>query len=388
MKKRVVAVLCALALLLTILPSALGAGAYDGIYLVGINDTVMLGLINDTYMPVRRMGVIYVPYTILDNEELGLSYALNKTDGTFTIFNRRQTLIFYTTGDGARDKEGNTYSDRVFARNGNIYIPLRFVASFFGMTYSFYNIPMAEGILPIARIRNDRSQLTDGQFGSAVATLAAQPVAQYVASHATPSPSSTVATPSPTPTPTRTPSVIAPSSPEPTPSSTPQRLTFSLAFTATNGSGFSDILNILEQNGCSALFFFSPEDLKTRDSDVRAAAAKGHQIGLILSENDPDSDFSEGNRLLKHIIRSETLQVYSTSSISSENGRFWVWKGNVFPRGRGVQGQVEGIMSDLENRSMGRVTFTDSAAAAQTLRQFFVQLSGHSYSYRTPTENS
>lgn len=388
MKKRVTACLCALALLLTLLPTALGAGAYDGIYLVGINDTVMLGLINDTYMPVRRMGVIYVPYTILDNEELELSYALNKTDGTFTIFNRKQTLIFYTTGDGARDKEGNTYSDRVFARNGNIYIPLRFVASFFGMTYSFYNIPMAEGILPIARIRNDRSQLTDGQFGSAVATLAAQPVAQYVASHATPSPSASSTAPTPTPTPSRAPSVIAPASPEPSPSAAPQKLTFSLAFSASNGTGFSEILRILEQNNCSALFFFSPEDLIARDTDVRAAAAKGHQIGLILGENDPESDFLEGNRLLKHILRAETRQVYSTASISSENGEFWVWKGNVSLRGRGVQEQVESLIHDLESRSVGRVTFTDSAAAAQTLRQFFAQLSNRSYTYRVLTENS
>lgn len=390
MKKRILALLCVLALCLTLLPFALGADPYEGIYLVGVNDTVLLNLINDTYMPVRRIGVIYGPYTILDNSELGLSYALNKTDGTFTIFNRKKTLIFYTTGDGARDKEGNTYSDRVFSRNGNIYIPLRFVANFFDLTYSYYNIPLKEGAVPIIRLRNEYSHLSDGQFGSAAVGLVQQPITQYAATHATPSPSPTPTSPlidpTPTPTPTRAPTVIAPVSPSPTPSSTPKSLNFSLAISATDGSGFSDILRTLEQNGKTALFLFAPEDLAQRDDDVRAAAASGHQIGLILGEEDPEGDYAEGNRLLKHILRSGTAQV--TFSAAETDGSWWVWRNNVTLRGGSAQKQAENLLADLESRSYGRVTFTDSAFAARTLRQFFSQLSGRTYTYRIPTETT
>lgn len=389
MKKRVIAMLCTLALVLALLPFSMGAGSYDNIYLVGINDTVMLNLINDNYMPVRRLGVIYAPYTILDNKELGLSYALNKTSGTFTIFNREKTLIFYTTGDGAYDKEGNTYTDRIFARNSNIYLPLRFIANFFGLTYSYYNIPMSEGIVPIARLRNDRSQLTDGQFGVAVVKLASQAVSQYAASHASPTPSaptvSASAEPIPTPTPTRPPTVIAPATPTPAPTPTPQRLTFSMAISASDGAGFSEILNILEQNHLTVLFLFSPEDLIDRDDDVRSAAAKGHQIGLILGENDPFEDFSKGNRLLKHILRSETTQVYFQGEAAE--GSWWVWKNNVFLRGKTAQNQAENLILDLENRTFGRFTLPDSSGGAATLKRLVAELKNHSYTYRIPTES-
>lgn len=389
MKKRVIVLLCVLALCLACLPLAMGVEATENIYLVGINDAVMLNLINDTYMPVRRLGVIYAPYTILDNKDLGLSYAVNRTNGTFTVFNREKTLIFYTNGDGCYDKSGNTYSDRVFSRNGNFYLPLRFLATFFDLTYSYYNIPMKEGIIPIVRLCNDRSQLTDGQFGSAVAGLAAQSITQYVAAHTTPSPSTPAtvaptASATPTPTPSK-PSVILPTSPTPTPSAPPKAVTFSLAISAEDGAGFSDILKVLEQNHLSALFFFSVDDLVDRDEDVRAAAAKGHQIGLILGETDPNGDFSRGNQLLRHILRSETNLVLLKNT--TERDENWcVWQTSVTLRGRTAQAQAKNLLSDLEGRGLSRLTFTDSSAASATLRRFLAELKNRSYTYRIPTE--
>ena len=133
MKKRLLALLCVLAALLVLLiPWSYAAGTYDGVYLVGVNDTVLLGLINETQMPVRRGSVIYAPYTVLDNKELDLSYALNRSGGTFTIFNREGSLIFQLNGSGAADKKGGEYTQGIITRNGVVYIPLRFVCSFFG----------------------------------------------------------------------------------------------------------------------------------------------------------------------------------------------------------------------------------------------------------------
>lgn len=189
MKKRVVfgflAVLLAFGLLFG---WASGVNPYENIYLVGVNDTVLLGLINKNRMPVMRSGVLYAPSNVLDNSGLGLSYAYNKTGGTFTIYTREKTLIFLTTGAGATDKQGNEYTDRIFTRNGVVYIPLRFVASFFELTYSYYTLNLADGTVRIARLCNEDAVLDDQRFGAQAAQLAQQPLNQYLAAQATPSP--------------------------------------------------------------------------------------------------------------------------------------------------------------------------------------------------------
>ena len=114
MKRRLLALLCAVAACLALLiPWSYAAGVYDDVYLVGVNDTVLLGLISESQMPVRRGNVIYAPYTVLDNKELGLSYALNRSGGTFTIFNRESTLIFQLNGQEGRGvRAGHHYPQR------------------------------------------------------------------------------------------------------------------------------------------------------------------------------------------------------------------------------------------------------------------------------------
>ena len=197
MKKRLLALLCAVAACLALLiPWSYAASVYDDVYLVGVNDTVLLGLISESQMPVRRGNVIYAPYTVLDNKELGLSYALNRSGGTFTIFNRESTLIFQLNGSGSADKKGGEYAQGIITRNGVVYIPLRFVCNFFDLSYSFYNLVLPDGSVPIARLRTSTATLGDAQFGTQAAQLVAGPLAQYLAAQATPEP-----TPNPPPMP-------------------------------------------------------------------------------------------------------------------------------------------------------------------------------------------
>ncbi len=368
MKKRLVAILCVLAALLVLaLPWTAAAGTYDGVYLVGVNDSVLLRLITADQMPVLRSGTIYVPYSVLDNKELGLSYALNRTGGTFTIFNRRQTVIFQLNGSGAADKEGNEQDAHIITRNGVVFIPLRFVASYFGLTYSFYNVVLPDGTVPIARICTDQASMSDAQFGASAATLVASTVSQYVASQATPAPSE------PRP------------SAGPTPSAQPDPVSICFAVACTDGSGFDHLLSTFANARLSALFLFSPEDLLDRDADVRAAAAAGHQIGLLLGSEDPAGDFRLGNQRLGHVLRAEATQVAFLSGGRTE-GSWWVWSGNVSPRGRSVSAQAENLAQDVSARRVARVTLTDSSVTAQALRRNISTWSQRPFTLFTPTE--
>lgn len=368
MKKRALAALCLLAaLLVLVLPWTAAAGPYDGVYLVGVNDSVLLRLITADQMPVLRSGTIYVPYSVLDNKELGLSYALNRTGGTFTIFNRRQTVIFQLSGSGATDKEGNEQDTHIITRNGVVFIPLRFVASYFGLTYSFYNVVLPDGTVPIARICTDQASMSDAQFGASAAQLVASTVSQYVASQTTPAPSE------PRP------------SASPIPSAQPDPVSICFAVACTDGSGFDHLLNTFSNARLSALFLFSPEDLLERDGDVRAAAAAGHQIGLLLGSEDPTGDFRLGNERLGHILRAEATQVAFLGGGQTE-GSWWVWSGNVSPRGRSVSAQAENLVQDVSNRRVARVTLTDSNITAQALRRNISAWSQRPFTLFTPTE--
>lgn len=370
MKKRVIALLCLLTALVTLfIPWSMAAGAYDDIYLVGVNDTVLLGLISADQMPVRRSGTIYAPCTVLDRKELGLSYALNRTAGTFTVYNRKRTLIFQLNGSGSADKEGNELTGRILTRNGVVFIPLRFIASFFDLNYSFYNLVLPDGTIPIARLCNEDAVMTDQQFGAQATQLAAGSLAQYLAAQASAAPSN--ARPS-----------AAPSS-----SAIPRPVDICFAVTCTDGGGFQAILSAFDRVNCSALFLFSPDDLAQRDGDIRAAAAAGHQIGLLLPAQEPEAAFRQGNEQLRHILRSEATQVAFAQPGAGVQGNWWVWQGNVAPRGRGSATQAANLLTDVDAQRTARVTLNDSRITAQALQRNITTWAQRPYGIFTPTES-
>lgn len=394
MKKRLVALVCVLsAFLVMLIPWSNAASPYDGVYLVGVNDTVLLGLINDSQMPVRRGSVIYAPYTVLDNKELGLSYALNRNGGTFTIFNRENTLIFQLSGAGSADKKGGEYSQGIITRNGVVYIPLRFVCGFFDLSYSFYNLVLPDGSVPIARLRTPAATLGDTQFGAQAAQVVAGPLAQYLAAQATPEPTPTpVWTPPPTPTPT------VPAVPTPTPSVQPDPADVSFAVECTDSDGVQGMLNTLAQHQVKALFLFPVDTLAQQDGQVRSAAAAGHQVGLLLTSEDPWAEFDRGNELLSHILRGEATQVALSGEAAAavaareadpeERESWWVWPGNVRLRRGGTTAQARSLVQDVEDRGTAYVSLESAAQSARVLQQALPTLTQRPYTIHLQTEAS
>lgn len=375
MKNRLVALLCLFAALVTLLiPWTVAASPYEDIYLVGVNDTVLLNLITADLMPVRRSGTVYVPYTVLDNKELGISYANNRAGGTFTVYNRKKTLIFQLNGSGSADKEGNEYTWRIITRNGVVFIPLRSVATFFDLSYSFYNLKLSDGTVPIARVCTAQAALGDQQFSASAAQVVAAPLSQYLAS-LTPTPEASTPRPS------------ASSRPSASPSAQPDPTDICFAVTCTDGGGFTTLLSAFSRARVSALFLFSPDELVDRDADVRAAAAAGHQIGLLLDSQDPQASFRRGNELLGHILRAEATQVAFSDGGSAE-GDWWAWRGNVTPRGRSVTAQATNLSDDVDRLRRARVTLNDSQVTAQALQRDLQTWTQRPYTIFTPTETN
>ncbi|MEG2139142.1 MAG: hypothetical protein RRY64_10850, partial [Oscillospiraceae bacterium] len=168
---------------------------------------------------------------------------------------------------------------------------------FFGLTCSVFPVSLTAGTVNMVRVCNNLVSMEDALFGSAATFVMNKPLSDYLRSKETVSPA--------LPALPVNPSVSTP----PKEPEAHQGTTVRLAFRCTDGQGFATILRSLENQGVSAVFYFRPEDLATRDGDVRDLIARGHQVGLLLDSKTAADDFAQGNRLLAHIARLNTRLV-------------------------------------------------------------------------------
>ncbi|MGN0968416.1 MAG: stalk domain-containing protein, partial [Oscillospiraceae bacterium] len=159
MKKRILSVLCALALCLGLLAIPLAAGAAGDPCFMAVNDTLLD--LEDRYIPITVSGQYYVPYTALDGGVTGISLGIfpiyNSIENTLTIYNREQVLMFDLSAGTCTDRSGSSLSARAVIRNGRIYVPARFVSEYFGLSYASRTTTYG----PLVRIRSSSAIITD-----------------------------------------------------------------------------------------------------------------------------------------------------------------------------------------------------------------------------------
>ena len=379
MKKRCLAVFCAVALLFALnLPFA-SAATYDYIYFMAVNETLYpTTTLTDDSMPVVSGGVLYVPYTIFDTSytgvALGVYYNYSRQLGTFTIYDRQRMLVFDINGGNCADRD-TTYSARVIARNGKVFVPVAFVCDFFGLSCTTFPVTLTGGTVNMVRVCNNLASMEDAFFASAATFGMNKPLADYLRSKEV----------APSPTIPTIPAVPSPPAVSPTPQidGEPHRdTTVRLAFRCTDGQGLPAILRSLENQGVSASFYFRPEDLAHRDGDVRDLIARGHQVGLLLNADTAAEEFAQGNRLLAHIARMNTRAVCLPAGETAQ-GDWTLWTDNTGE----VMGKATGS-ADLTRRALqalnrkkgtARLTLDDSITTTGALPSLLASLMKDQY---------
>lgn len=303
MKKRIPALLCALALVCALALPALGSSSTP-VYLLAANDKFCdLGV-----LPVAINGVIYVPYSTFDRNltgvDLGVYYGITPERGTIlTLYSLSGMLTFTMQMGLCEDNQGNVMDFHAWTRNGIPYVPAAAVCSYFGLQYSF--LPTTDRGTCI-RITNPSSpHMDDGTFLSSARQAMTTRYNQVLQSLA-PQPSAPAASATPAP-----PAVSRP------PAGSNGDIQVYLSIDASQSE--SDLTSLFPA-GVYALFLFTPESLPARASQVRKAVAAGHSVGLLLDSSlDPDAalaQLEEGNRLLSHIARTKTHIVAGTGGLS------------------------------------------------------------------------
>lgn len=231
-------------------------------------------------MPYMYNSVLYVPYSVF-TDYLGLRSVYNAEEEVLILGNSERTLFYDMKNETAYDDEDYGYARQALIYNGFIYVPARFTAEFFGLTYSYdYEIP-------VVRLYDAESARSD----TYIKTYYAQEfITRLEAYQEAP------------------PEELDPETATPAP--------FYLMFAGNLTNYTYSILDTLSDYGVKAMFFLNAETILANENIVRRIYVDGHMIGVATSSGIPETpealleDYDEANAALFQVLRCVSRNVY------------------------------------------------------------------------------
>lgn len=378
MKRRMLSLLCLLALCAALFPPTRAA---NPVCFTAVDYNV-LPLTADS-MPVWSGGVLYVPYFAFDagttGVSLGTSSTYNKSSGTVSVFSLRDMLVFdLNTGVCRNLHTGEIVPGKAILRNGKAYLPAARVCSFFGLSQPSY-ISTEYGYL--VRLKRHDAVLPDAQFIDAASNILTTRLRDYNQSlqPAAESPS----------TPAK-PSTPPPKEPEAEPSSVPTYL----AFRCETGQAAPAIAQTLEENGRLGLFFFPADQIGAQGPLIRRLLGGGHSVG-ILAEEDTAAKTQEllglGRAALETVARTRTYYALVPEAhrpqVQQDGWVCWDVGANAVPNpARTIYSSALSTVRALPKRGSAHVTMDDSQRSADTLPYLLRMLRERNYTVSIPRE--
>ena len=384
--RRLLALVCALALALGLSGPASAAG---DIYFTVINDSVVS--LSDSTMPTWSGGVLYVPYSAFDGSNTArigfdISFSYNRGSGIATLFNTRQALTFNLNNNTCYNAVTGEYlNGRAILRNGQVFVPVALVCSFFGLSYSVISID--EGY--IVRIKNSSVVLSDAKFVEAATLSISRELREYNQAN------QSTATPGvlpPTGSSGETETTDPPIEEEP---DTEDSVPVYLAFRCDDDQGLSDILDALDESNRAAVFFFPADGLERQDDLLYRILGSGHSVGLLAEGSTLAATrqlLEEGGRTLERVgYTRTTLALVPESQRSALEAEGWVcWDETVsaIPEaGTGASSHANAVIRAIPSRSQrAYITLDAGSESARVLPTLLTRLEARSYAVSVPLE--
>lgn len=262
----------ALAFAAVITPQAQAAG----LNFISINDT----LIDYAYAYYSGSSV-YVPATLFSY--FGIYYSYFQDSQTAALVTNSIQIYFELESGNTYDSADNYYSAQAYYLYGTVYVPVGFMCSTFGLSWSTIT---GSSYGSIVRIKNSSVVLSDDQFLSA-ATLSMQSMYNAYYGITSPTPGTSVPV---TSAPTETPEVTPTESPSPTP--TPDRSDTSV-YLCFAGLPDEQLARSLSARGYPAAFFLTSEQVSAEPDTVRALVVDGFAIGVWFEDEQGYADAAE-----------------------------------------------------------------------------------------------
>lgn len=256
------------------------------LFFVAVNDTIPLTL---TVFPTYSGGTLYVPYQVFDAQPCGVTPSYNQTKQTYVLLSRNRQMLFDLAAGTVKTESGTNTTANVLYKNGNLYLPLSFCASHFGLKTTM--LESADGY-QILRFTDGSEVYDDALFVEKAENLIAYRVQQYTGG--------TQSTEKPADRPNS-----ADTTQEPVPEKKPA--TVYLAF--TDATTMRESMQALARYDLYGTFFLSAQEIRTDPALVFELLAAGHTLGLNAAQDeaDPLSALQEANDALYALLCQKTL---------------------------------------------------------------------------------
>lgn len=336
MKKRMLALACVLALVLTLCPAAPAA---EVVYITAINDTIPE--IDGASMPFWSGGYLYVSCAIF--REFGIDYNRSVSKQSLVLYRSRGggALIFDMKNNLSMDSQNNIYIEPAMTRNGQVFVPVGRVAEYFGLIYTYTKISCGY----LVRIRNNSSILDDAMFLDAASGQLAYRYNQYQQSLL------------PSAAPQDPDTGTGPGEEEPSVGGGRNLYISTLVEDTEQASGLLDVLG----TAGSVTFYLRPEVLESAGDLTRRMLAAGHAVGLTADAGGGAGpaleQLRQGNQMLSRATGSKTRLVWLDSASEQtaaevEAAGYCVLVPQLDSAGQGLTGS--GAAAALLNRAGGQ----------------------------------
>lgn len=274
--KRAAAIVLILCLTLG-LAAAPDAFADDtGIYYIALNESFV-----DSALAYFSGGSVYVPISSLVGFRIYSSY--HSANSTASLFNSTKQFYFEIETGNTYDSNDNYYDTSAISRNGQVYVPLGFVCSQFGLSYSLIE---GVGYGNVCRIKDSSYILTDSQFLTAAEIQMRSMYNAYSGSGS---------------------GGIDDSGNQDSENGG------SLVYLSFQGLPTGTIFELLHDYEMPACFFLTVDELRSAPDTVRRIIGEGFTVGALLGVV-PEAEYGEFSELLFEIARVKTLLVSGSTT--------------------------------------------------------------------------
>ena len=261
--KRLLSLLFCLLLTLQMVPGTADA-VLSGVYFVAVNYDLMD--LNQETMPFWSDGQLYVSHAAFSGSygsSLGVSCSVNSARRVTVLYTLQNALFFDTGAGSTYDNQGNTYTELAIEKNGYVFLPIRLVTSFFGLTYSYRQTET----IPLIRVKTRTSVLSDDVFIDAAATLMRSRYKEYEESL----------------TAAATPPTVNTDPDDPAPTVYEGQRVY-LVFRFTDRSSTLSLLSSLNRYQKQATFLMTPQQMEENHDLLRQLVGGGHAIAIAPTD--------------------------------------------------------------------------------------------------------
>jgi hypothetical protein len=269
------------------------------------------------------------------------------------VYNSSVQFYFDMETGSCRDSSDIEYTASAIFQGGGIYLPVSFICSSFGLSWS--RIPGNE-YGDVFRITNSSAVLSDAIFLSA-AKSQMKFRAEELAAQTVPPPS----------TQTSAPPVITAAPPK----------DGGIIYLSFTGAPSGEILRLLDTYAYTASFFVSASDILSSPDTIRRAVSQGHRLGILLDPDDPETSLAEVRGLIFETAHTATLLAASVDDtrcegFALENGLIYR-KADLKSEG-GVRAITDPLGEGAENVSV-RIDLSGAGGAADIFDELAEYLS-------------